>query len=99
MNISTDGESAILTGLTFINVTRKKSKKPKKKKTNINKTREHLLILINNELITHLHEKSPSKVNHKTLADIEKEHNVHIQTILLKQPLLQILYIHTVLYY
>ena len=52
MNISTDGESEILTGLTFINVTRKKSKKPKKKKTNINKTREHLLILINNELIT-----------------------------------------------
>ena len=75
MNISTDGESEILTGLTFINVTRKKSKKPKKKKTNINKTREHLLILINNELITHLHEKSHSKVNHKTLADIEKEYN------------------------
>ena len=75
MNINTDGENEILTGLKFIHVTRKKSKKSKKKKTNINKTREHLLILINNELITHLHEKSPSKVNHKTLADIEKEYN------------------------
>lgn len=76
MNISTNGESKILTGFTFINVTRKTSKKPKKKKTSlINKTREHLLILINNEFIKHLHEKSPSKVNHKTLADIEKEYN------------------------
>ena len=39
----------------------------------INKTRENLLVLINNEFISHLRANSPSKINHKTLADVDKE--------------------------
>lgn len=39
----------------------------------VNKTRENLLVLINNEYISHLRANFPSKVNHKTLADVDKE--------------------------